>query len=292
MTVERREITVDDLDAAIASHEAEGYRLLTISPADDPRRADMDGPGAIRLVRRADAPPATGRAGMIYRDLIPDRLGGSVIASHITIPVGGPVPDYVHHHDITFQMIFCHAGWVRVVYEDQGPPFVMEAGDCVLQPPGIRHRVLASGDGLEVVEVGSPAEHDTHRDHELELPTPDLVADRDFGGQRFVRHVHSDTRWRAAPDEGWEVQEFGLAEATGGIADARLARTAGQGGPLGLGPEPTFVFVRRGAVTVNGPITTTGFAEGDSIMLAEPRSHRIWSDSEVELLVVDLPSIT
>ena len=31
-----------------------------------------------------------GRAGMNYRDLIPDRLGGTIIASHIRIPGGGP----------------------------------------------------------------------------------------------------------------------------------------------------------------------------------------------------------
>ena len=30
---------------------------------------------------------------MHYRDLIPSRLGGSIIASHIRIPDGGPVPD-------------------------------------------------------------------------------------------------------------------------------------------------------------------------------------------------------
>ena len=62
----------------------------------------------------------TGRAGMQYRDLIPDRHGGRFIVSHIRIPEGGPVPDYVHHHKIHFQMIFCYKGWVKVVYEDQG----------------------------------------------------------------------------------------------------------------------------------------------------------------------------
>jgi hypothetical protein len=76
-----------------------------------------------------------GRASMQYRDLIPSRLGGRFVASHIRFPAGGPVPDYVHYHRIRFQMIFCKAGWVKVVYEDQGPPFVMQAGDCVLQPP-------------------------------------------------------------------------------------------------------------------------------------------------------------
>ena len=54
---------------------------------------------------------------------------------------------------VRFQMIFCVAGWVRVVYEQQGDPFVLHPGDMVIQPPTIRHRVLASSDGLEVVEL-------------------------------------------------------------------------------------------------------------------------------------------
>ena len=38
-----------------------------------------------------------GRAGMLYRDLIPDRQGGYVVASHIRILEGGPVPvSYTH----------------------------------------------------------------------------------------------------------------------------------------------------------------------------------------------------
>jgi len=51
-----------------------------------------------------------GRAGMQYRDLIPSRLGGRFVASHIRIPAGGEVPDYVHYHRVRFQMIFCKAG--------------------------------------------------------------------------------------------------------------------------------------------------------------------------------------
>jgi catechol 2,3-dioxygenase-like lactoylglutathione lyase family enzyme len=73
-----------------------------------------------------------GRAGMQYRDLIPSRLGGRFVASHIRIPEGGPVPDYVHFHKIRFQMIYCRKGWTRLVYEDQGEPFLLQAGDCVL----------------------------------------------------------------------------------------------------------------------------------------------------------------
>ncbi len=59
-----------------------------------------------------------GRAGMGYRDLLPDRWGGRFIASHILIRDGGPVPDYVHFHRVRFQLIFCARGWVDVVYED------------------------------------------------------------------------------------------------------------------------------------------------------------------------------
>jgi quercetin dioxygenase-like cupin family protein len=79
---------------------------------------------------------------MLYRDLIPGRLGGRYIASLISIPKGGPVADWVHFHRIALQLIYVRSGWVRVVYEDQGEPFVMRAGDLVLQPPQIRHRVL------------------------------------------------------------------------------------------------------------------------------------------------------
>ena len=56
------------------------------------------------VVRRLKdkAPWIIGRAGMRYRDLIPSRLGGSIIASHIRIPDGGPVPDVVHYHTVGF----------------------------------------------------------------------------------------------------------------------------------------------------------------------------------------------
>ena len=72
---------------------------------------------------------------MLYRDLIPGRLGGRYIASHITIPKGGPVSDWVHYHRIALQLIYVRRGWVRVVYQDGGEPFVMREGDLVIQPP-------------------------------------------------------------------------------------------------------------------------------------------------------------
>jgi len=73
----------------------------------------------------------------------------------------------VHYHTVGFQLIYCYKGWVRLVYEDQGEPFILNAGDCVTQPPQIRHRVLEASDELQVIEIGVPAEHVTTIDHEI-----------------------------------------------------------------------------------------------------------------------------
>ena len=172
----------------------------------------------------SDASWTVGRAGMRYRDLIPNRLGGAFIASHIHIPRGGPVPDYVHYHRISFQMIYCKSGWVRVVYEDQGEPFVMQAGDCVLQPPEIRHRVLESSDNLEVIEIGSPAEHETFAEHTITLPTSTLRPDRDFSGQKFVRDIASESPWLPWRYPGFEARNTGIDQATAGLASALTVR--------------------------------------------------------------------
>lgn len=183
-----------------------------------------------------------GRAGMQYRDLIPDRLGGAWIASHIRIPDGGPVPDYVHHHHVRFQIIFCRRGWVRVVYEDQGAPFVMHEGDCVLQPPHIRHRVLECSDGFEVVEVGSPAEHQTLVDHEMILPTTVAAPERSFSGQTFVRHQAAEVAWCASEYAGLELQQTGIGEATKGVGDVRVLRPAGNAASVDLTAPHNFLF--------------------------------------------------
>ena len=129
--------TCNNLDEAIEQYKQLGYRLDMIKPADAPNEALMSKAGeSLRIVAspksnvqrpkpdRAkdlghgtlDMEPAidsdwiTGRAGMEYRDLIPDRLGGKVIASHIRLTTGGEVPDYVHYHKVDFQMIYCKVG--------------------------------------------------------------------------------------------------------------------------------------------------------------------------------------
>ena len=168
-----------------------------------------------------------GRAGMEYRDLLPSRWGGRFIASHIRIEGGGDVADYVHFHRIRFQMIFVAAGWVEVVYEDQGEPFRMEAGDCVLQPPEIRHRVLRSSPGLEVIEIGCPAVHDTVAEQAITLPTSTIDRKRNFAGQPFVRHVAAVAPVVESLVAGLSERDTGIEAATDGLAGVRvLAATA------------------------------------------------------------------
>ena len=176
------------------------------------------------LERASDAAKWTvGRAGMRYRDLIPDRQGGRFVASHIHVPNAGLVPDYVHFHKVRFQMIYCYRGWTRLVYEDQGDPFIMSAGDCVLQPPQIRHRVLESSADLHVIEVGCPALHETLADPDLRLPNGVGDSARLFGGQRFAFHSGAESPWVAAAD-GFDRRRFGFAEATFGLAEAAIVR--------------------------------------------------------------------
>ncbi|MCK5944692.1 MAG: cupin [Planctomycetes bacterium] len=218
-----------------------------------------------------------GRAGMLYRDLIPGRLGGHLIASHIRIPDGGPVADDVHFHDVRFQMIHCLRGSVRLVYEDQGPPFELRAGETVLQPPHIRHRVLSCSDQLEVVELTSPADHLTSLDHHLELPNAGVDAARDFGGQRFFA---GDAVGRGGSADG-ERSTFGAA--TGGIAELRTVRGSNERAQLGDDLRVTFAFVTRG----NGHVTLDGrrhAIEAGGALALPPGRHAEVEGQGLELL--------
>jgi quercetin dioxygenase-like cupin family protein len=234
-----------------------------------------------------------GRAGMLYRDLIPEREGGRFIASHIRIPHAGPVPDYVHYHKVRFQMIYCYKGWVRVVYEDQGEPFVMHAGDCVLQPPRIRHRVLEASAGLEVVEIGCPAEHITSVEHHFDLPTPVLRPQREFAGQQFVRHLRANALWEPWVVDGFEARELGIRAATRGLATARVARVTGIVGTElhSHGGEFQFLFVLSGTVTMlDNSAESYDLSAGDALTIPADFCYRFVNPSDdLEVLDVALP---
>ena len=231
---------------------------------------------------------------MEYRDLIPDRLGGRFIASHIRIPNGGDVPDYVHYHKVRFQMIYCKAGWVRVVYEDQGEPFVLQPGDCVLQAPEIRHRVLEASPGLEVIEIGSPAVHETYADHEMQLSTGRVLPERLFGGQRFVRHIASEANWLASPIAGCEMRDTGIEVATSGLASVRVHKAthpATENGFQRHSGELLFVFVLNGELgLVSREEGKQRIFAGDSCVIPAGLEFSLQAGVGLELLEVSLPA--
>ncbi len=312
-------LTVPDLAEAIDFFTRRlGFRVDMILPADAPHTSIISGQGmALRLETSgtqaavADSPlPESargfvisrmdndawhvGRAGMQYRDLIPGRLGGRFVASHIRIPDGGETPDYVHYHKALFQMIYCKAGWVRVVYEDQGPPFTLEAGDCVLQPPEIRHRVLESSPGLEVIEVGCPAAHETWADHELELPTREVLPERLFAGQRFVRRRAREADWLPWRLDGFEARDTGIAAATDGLAAARVVKTdsAITATANGHAGELLFLFILQGELGIDSPAQGNHQLQaGDSCVIPAGVDYTLRVGAGLEMLEVMIPEV-
>ncbi len=261
----------------------------------DPPMASPETRQALVLNRIDDgATWSVGRAGLRYRDLLPDRHGGAFIASHIKILEGGPVPDYVHFHKVRFQMIFCRKGWVRVVYEGQGEPFILNEGDCVLQPPTIRHRVLESSAAAEVVEIGGPAEHITMADHELTLPSAPLPKDHLFGGQRFAHHIRSKASWNPWRLDGFESQDTGIGDATSGLAGVRIVRAKSTDGSRlqSHDSEFCFYFVLAGSVAVNcgaHGAETYHLAKDDSIAIPGGLAYALMPSPDLEMLEVTLP---
>ncbi|MEM9967649.1 MAG: cupin [Pseudomonadota bacterium] len=238
-----------------------------------------------------------GRAGMHYRDLITDRLGGSIIASHIRIPDGGPVPDMVHYHIVGFQLIFCYRGWVRLVYEDQGDPFVLKGGDCVIQPPQIRHRVLEASDNVEVLEIGVPAEHITTIDHEMTLPNGKGDPSRTWNGTRFVHHKEAEAVWRPWRIPGWRSRDTLIGSGTAGVAGVHVARpdVAGTASPWSShDTDIHFTFVKEGSLTLEADSSGRNrynLVAGDAFVLPPfLKTRYIAPSKDCELIEATLPA--
>ncbi len=246
------------------------------------------------VVRRLkdQAPWVIGRAGMHYRDLIPTRLGGSIIASHIRIPDGGPVPDMVHYHKVGFQLIFCVAGWVDVLYEDQGEKIRLHAGDCFIQPPEIRHRVLYASAEIEVLEIGVPAEHITEIDHEMTLPTPHLRPEREWQGQKFVHNVGKDSLFKPFRIPGFDARDTTICENTKEVAGVQVIRAGGDEAPWTKhNADIHFTFVMRGSMTLEGEGKAPYRLEAGDAFVIPPGMGTRYSEAsnDLELIEVSLP---
>ena len=246
------------------------------------------------IVRRLvdQAPWIIGRAGMHYRDLIPNRLGGSIIASHIRIPDGGPVPDTVHYHTVGFQLIFCYKGWVDLVYEDQGEPFRLFAGNCVIQPPEIRHKVLFASDNIEVIEIGVPAEHVTTIDHDMELPTKKLNPEREFKGQKFVHNKADKSKWTDFRIPGFTCRDTTIAFNTNNVASVQVVKPNGDAiVPTKHNCDILFNFVMEGQMTLTAKGQQPNELTSGDAFVIPPKLLTEYSNvsEDLELLEVCLP---
>lgn len=92
-----------------------------------------------------------------YRDLgIEHATRGRVLAHVIRAAKGSGFSSQPHLHKTEFQMVYVLKGWIEFEYEGQGR-VRLEAGSCVHQPPGIRHRELGHSEDIEMLEIVLPA---------------------------------------------------------------------------------------------------------------------------------------
>ena len=114
-----------------------------------------------------DAVYKTGlRSFMEYRDLGIERATHGQFRAHVIRLKEGSEGNHelhttgLHRHLCDFQMFYVLKGWIKFVYEGHGE-HRFEAGDCILQPAGIVHNELDCSDDIEVLEIYSPAVHQT-----------------------------------------------------------------------------------------------------------------------------------
>jgi quercetin dioxygenase-like cupin family protein len=96
-----------------------------------------------------------------YRDLgIKAATDGRVVAHVIRAVPGATFAGAPHLHRTTFQLVYVLRGWIDFEYEGQGV-VRLEAGSCVHQPPGIRHREVGHSDDVEMLEIVMPGDFAT-----------------------------------------------------------------------------------------------------------------------------------
>jgi quercetin dioxygenase-like cupin family protein len=183
--------------------------------------------------------------------------------------------------------------WVDVVYEDQGGPIRLTAGDCFIQPPEIRHRVLTASDGIEVIEIGVPADHVTEIDHEMNLPTPYFRPDREWQGQRFVHNVGAKGVFSPFRIPGFEARDTTISSSTKGVASVMVARPTGDAPWTKHESDILFTFVMSGGMTLEGEGKEPyRLSPGDAFVIPPNMATRYANCTpDLELLEVSLPGV-
>ena len=106
------------------------------------------------------------RTFMEYRDLGVDAATQGQFRAHVIRIKKDAHGDHalhttgLHQHLCDFQMFYVLKGWIRFVYDGQGE-HTFQAGDCVLLPAAFVHNELDCSDDVEILEIYSPAVHQT-----------------------------------------------------------------------------------------------------------------------------------
>ncbi len=167
----------------------------------------------------------------------------------------------------------------------------------MIQPPEIRHRVLESGEDLQVIEIGVPSQHMTTGDYNMELPTSEYRPDREFNGQRFCHYKKSSAVWHPWKLDGFEFCDTGVTTATKGVANVIIARPKANSclsknrSRHSFDIHFTFLLKGRMAVFVEGE-ERVGLNEGDAYALPSNVGYQ-YSDcsKDLEILEVSLPNL-
>jgi hypothetical protein len=152
---------------------------------------------------------------------------------------------------------------------------------------------LESSPGLEVIEIGCPAAHETWADHELELPTREFLPERLFGGQRFVRHLAREARWLPWRLDGCSARDTGIAAATNGLAAAHVVKsnsaiTATANGHAGA---LLFLLILQGELwVVSRAQGNHQLQVGDSCVIPAGVDYTLRAGAGLEMLEVSLPA--
>lgn len=92
----------------------------------------------------------------LYKDLgIKDATDGKVIAHLVKANKPPTEGTGWHRHVLDFQIVIMNKGWAKFIYGDKVT--LVEAGDTVMQVPGLVHYLFDYSPDMEYLEICSPA---------------------------------------------------------------------------------------------------------------------------------------
>jgi mannose-6-phosphate isomerase-like protein (cupin superfamily) len=102
------------------------------------------------------------RADNEYRDLgLSSATGGRIGAKHIRAIRPFEQPTGWHWHDMDGHFVVVLKGWITFRFAGVDGDVTVKSGECLSQPGGVAHNVIARSDDLELIEINMPADFGT-----------------------------------------------------------------------------------------------------------------------------------